>query len=231
LDFDPLRPHEKSFHGYAIPVRLNWADPAYPDDAFSVALFSKHTAHRTRTGMSFSLATQLAVGGERMVRNLHTDFGQDVQRGQWHHYAFTWSRKHRRVRQYHNGRLVNEWRGFVSNHFLPERFEQWRVFERAYLRLHYGRVVIDELRLSFTERSTDELGAHGDLKPDRHTALLLNFDDADDTATPTTYQPAHAATSAAREPIPLASDHHLTEGRLGKGLALYAEPAAPDTNH
>jgi len=221
FDFDPLGQHEKSYHSYGVPLRLDWADPAYPEDALSVGLFSRHVAHRSRSGMAFNLVTQLAVGGQRMVRNLYIRFSQDVQRGQWHHYALTWSRRHRRVRQYHNGRLVSEWQGFMAHHFHPERFDQWCLFDAATFRLHYGRVVIDDIRLSFVERSPDQLGAHGALKPDQRTGLLLNFEQPENASDTPTIWPSYAATHAARQPIPVANDHRLTRGRFGFGLALY----------
>lgn len=208
--FDPpVPPTPVDYRGLLVLVRV-----AGENGGLSLAYFSGGM-YRGQAGLATSL------GGKR-GKGLPCGMTFYPKKDEWHHLAIGW--KEPELVLYLDG---GDGKGgktskAVQPELLTEMFgpvgkeavcfgDQWG---------KAGRMVIDEFRLSTVLRQPEELGYHGQLKPDPYTAILDPFESDSPPDGRTRTRPI--VILAGEGGLPTATCA-LVPGKYGKGLALFRD--------
>ena len=222
LAFDPQEHHEgQRNHGFV--YEINYGDAKFPESSLHWFVFSEFFPREKQMWTRLYNQVFDPITGDRLTYSLLGNFPQDATRNSWHHLAVSFSGRTRRM--YMNGVEI-------SNSEMSGPFAH-PLRSTAVLRLGTDRrkldshLAFDEVRVSSIARPRDQLGffAKEPLKPDRHTTLLLNFDEAERSADGATIKPTFAATPQVATGVTKPPAGRWIDGKFGKALLLAPQPS------
>jgi len=139
-----------------------------------------------------------------------------MNQDEWHHIAITW--KDDKTWAFFDGKPAGDrnHEATIYKGFGPPVANKPILYGDRYNR--NGKFVLDDVRVSRVARKPEELGFHGELKPDAHTAILDRFEQP--------FEPDEKTTTAADVILSgtggtPSSQCQFVEGKFGKGLQLH----------
>ncbi|MFW6039117.1 MAG: LamG domain-containing protein [bacterium] len=224
--FEPLADHG-AHRGWGTLFHFDFGDPAFPGDGLRISLHSVEVGRRSRTGQQLRLRAIISSGGVAVMHPTVSGFGQDVTRNQWYHVAVTWSAEQRALHVYINGERKSVRTFHSHRNYQPTLTGQARLSLGSSLTqpAQPHLFAIDQLRISATARSAEQLGYHeGPLAPDAQTLLLMTFDEAspDSQVIPITYA---APTALGDTELARPTFARLIEGCFGGHALAFTQEA------
>lgn len=213
--FDPNAPAEKfKYHGTA--WTYDYGDAAFADDMLSLSVYTVNGSKTAEPRMQ----PRLRFGGVFENRKLRhpTAVPYAMEANRWHHVAIAWTDGGRRIWVYIDGKahadsMEPRWVRAVTNRAALHLGKKPPIWEPSCLAL-------DNLRISSVALSAEQLASDGDPSIDRHTTLVMTFDESAEEGT---VRPTFAATAAGRAATALPGRMRLVVGPWGRCLALSAE--------